>query len=168
MNFIRSSSLLIVLLLPVLLTALEERPNVVLIVCDDLNDFVTGYNGHPQAKTPNMAKLATTGVAFKRAYSNNPVCAPSRSSFLTGIYAHTSGNLFWGKWFENPVLNNSKTIMEHFRDNGYHVAGSGKLMHHLKKDVWSEYKYKADYGPFVFDALDGTLSWTYCKQVTIQ
>lgn len=131
--------------------ALQDHPNVVFIVCDDLNDFVTGYNGHPQAKTPHLASLAKTGVAFKHAYSNNPVCAPSRSSFLTGIYGHTSGNLFWNKWFENPVLSNSKTIMEHFRDNGYHVAGSGKLMHHHKRDVWSEFKYKADYGPFAFD-----------------
>ena len=147
-------------LLPVILSLLlltlegiasRDQPNVVFIVCDDLNDYVTGFYGHPQARTPHLEALAKTGVAFKHAYSNNPVCAPSRSSFLTGIYGHTSGNLFWGKWFENPVLSNSKTLMEHFRDNGYHVAGSGKLMHHLKRDVWSEYKYKADYGPFVFD-----------------
>jgi len=128
-----------------------RKPNVVLIVCDDLNDYVTGMAGHPQASTPHIARLAESGVAFKRAYSNNPICAPSRSSFLTGIYPHTSKNLFWDKWFENPVLKNSKTIMEHFGDNGYHVAGSGKLMHHHLASVWSEYKYKADYGPFVYD-----------------
>lgn len=130
------------------------KPNVVLIVCDDLNDYITGIPGqagHPQAKTPNVEKLAESGVAFRRAYSNNPVCAPSRASFLTGIYPHTSKNLFWDKWFNNPVLKNSKTIMEHFRDNGYHVAGSGKLMHHHKRDVWSEFKHNADYGPFVHD-----------------
>jgi arylsulfatase A-like enzyme len=80
---------------------------VVLIVCDDLNDYITGMGGHPQARTPNVEKLARSGVAFKRAYSNNPICAPSRSSFLTGIYPHTSGNLFWDKWFQNPVLKNS-------------------------------------------------------------
>lgn len=127
------------------------KPNVVLIVCDDLNDYVTGMDGHPQALTPHMQKLADSGVIFRRAYCNNPVCAPSRSSFLTGIYPHTSKNLFWNKWFENPVLKNSKTLMEHFRDNGYHVAGSGKLMHHHVAGVWSEFKHKADYGPFVFD-----------------
>ncbi len=129
----------------------KRKPNVVMIVCDDLNDYVTGMAGHPQASTPHIARLAESGVAFKRAYSNNPICAPSRSSFLTGIYPHTSKNLFWDKWFENPVLRNSKTIMEHFRDNGYHVAGSGKLMHHHLASVWSEYKHKADYGPFVYD-----------------
>jgi len=129
----------------------KRKPNVVMIVCDDLNDYVSPLAGHPQAKTPNIAKLARSGVAFKRAYSNNPICAPSRSSFLTGIYPHTSKNLFWGKWYKNPVLQNSKTIMEHFRDNGYHVAGSGKLMHHHLASVWSEFKHKADYGPFVYD-----------------
>jgi len=111
----------------------NRKPNVVLIVCDDLNDYVTGMGGHPQSMTPHLARLAQTGVAFKRAYSNNPVCAPSRASFLTGIYPHTSKNLFWDKWYENPILKNSKTIMEHFRDNGYHVAGSGKLMHHTRR-----------------------------------
>ncbi|NQU21912.1 MAG: sulfatase [Candidatus Nealsonbacteria bacterium] len=128
-----------------------EKPNVVLIVCDDLNDYITGMGGHPQAKTPNIEKLAQSGVAFRRAYSNSPICAPSRSSFLTGIYPHTSKNLFWDKWYENPVLKHSKTVMEHFRDNGYHVAGSGKLMHHHLGGVWSEFKHKADYGPFVFN-----------------
>lgn len=129
----------------------QDRPNVVLIVCDDLNDYVSGMDGHPQAATPSMAKLARTGVMFRRAYSNNPVCAPSRASFLTGIYPHTSGNLFFKKWFNNPVLKNSKTLMEHFRDNGYRVVGSGKLMHHLRKQNWTQFKHPADYGPFVYD-----------------
>ncbi|MEX0321765.1 MAG: sulfatase [Puniceicoccaceae bacterium] len=151
MKHILTGLLVSVILCSALFGNPSSRPNVVLIVCDDLNDFVSGMGGHPQAQTPNMAKLASSGVAFKRAYSNNPVCAPSRSSFLTGIYGHVSGNLFWGEWFKNPVLQNSKTIMEHFKDNGYHVAGSGKLMHHRKQEVWSEFKYKADYGPFVYD-----------------
>ena len=132
----------------------NRRPNVVLIVCDDLNDYVSGMAGHPQATTPNIAKLAASGVAFKRAYSNNPICAPSRSSFLTGIYPHTSKNLFWDKWHDNPVLKNSRSIMEHFGANGYHVAGSGKLMHHHLASVWDEFKHKADYGPFVYDGKD--------------
>ena len=64
----------------------KQKYNVLMIVCDDLNDYVHGFGGHPQAKTPNVAKLAKSGVSFIRAYSNNPVCAPSRASFLTGIY----------------------------------------------------------------------------------
>ncbi len=127
------------------------RPNVVLIVCDDLNDWVEPLGGHPQAHTPVLAGFAETAVTFTNAHSNNPVCAPSRSSFLTGIYPHTSGNLFWKKWFENPVLANSKTLMAHFRDNGYRVVGSGKLMHHARKNEWDEYPLAADYGPVAWD-----------------
>ena len=122
-----------------------------LIVCDDLNDYVEGFGGHPQARTPNMKRLADSGVSFHCAHSNHPVCAPSRSSFLTGIYGHTSGNLFWAKWFQNPVLKNSKTVMEFFRENGYQVVGSGKLMHHGRPSEWDEFKHPADYGPHVFD-----------------
>jgi arylsulfatase A-like enzyme len=129
----------------------RERPNVVLIVVDDLNDFVTGMGGHPQASTPHLRKLALSGVSFSHAYSNNPVCAPSRSSFLTGIYPHRSGNFYFDKWFNNEVLASSKTLMEYFRDNGYHVAGSGKLMHHLRREVWTEFAHPADYGPVVYD-----------------
>ncbi len=127
------------------------KPHVVLIVCDDLNDFVTGLGGHPQARTPHLARLARSGVAFERAYSNNPICAPSRASFLTGIYPHVSRNFSFDPWYENPVLKGSKTLMEHFRDNGYHVAGTGKLMHHHRASDWDEFAHKADYGPFVYD-----------------
>ena len=129
----------------------SDKPNVILIVCDDLNDYVDGMGGHPQARTPNMARLAQSGVSFHHAYSNNQVCAPSRASFLTGIYAQTSGNLFWGKWYQNPVLKNSHTLMEYFGKHGYHTVGTGKMMHHAQKDVWKEWKHNADYGPFVFD-----------------
>ncbi|MBK1876099.1 sulfatase [Pelagicoccus mobilis] len=129
----------------------RDKPNVVLIICDDLNDYVSGFGGHPQVQTPNLERFAKTGVSFSRAYSNYPVCAPSRSSFLTGIHARTSGNLHFDKWYENPVLSNSKTLMEHFRDNGYHVVGSGKVMHHFKRDVWDEFENETDYGPFVYD-----------------
>jgi arylsulfatase A-like enzyme len=127
------------------------RPNVVLIVCDDLNDWVEPLGGHPLAQTPSLAAFARTGVTFTCAHSNNPVCAPSRASFLTGIYPHTSGNLFWDKWYENPVLRGSKTIMGHFRDNGYRVVGSGKLMHHARKNEWDEFPHAADYGPLAWD-----------------
>ena len=127
--------------------AAPERPNVVMIVVDDLNDFVTGMGGHPQARTPHIERLAQSGVAFANAYSNNPVCAPSRSSLFTGIYPHTSGNYSFTPWHKYPVLRSSKTLMEHFRDNGYRTYGSGKLMHHHVRSVWDEFENRANYGP---------------------
>ena len=67
----------------------KDRPNVLLIVCDDLNDYVSGLNGHPQARTPHLERLAETGVSFTRAYSNYPICGASRASCITSIYPHT-------------------------------------------------------------------------------
>ena len=131
------------------------RPNVVMIVVDDLNDFVTGLGGHPQARTPHVERLAQSGVAFANAYSNNPVCAPSRSSLFTGIYPHTSGNYSFTPWHTYPVLRNSKTLMEHFRDNGYRTYGSGKLMHHHVRRVWDEFENRANYGPVAWDGKQG-------------
>ncbi|MBF0199233.1 MAG: sulfatase, partial [Planctomycetes bacterium] len=132
----------------------KQQPNVLLIVCDDLNDYISEPGAHPQAQTPNVSKFAESAVRFENAYSNNPVCAPSRASFLTGIYPQTSMNLFFGDWSKNPVLKNSKTMMAYFRDNGYHVLGTGKMMHHHVRGEWNEFKNKTDYGPFWFDGKD--------------
>ena len=63
-----------------------KKPNVLLIVCDDLNDYIETLGGHPQAKTPNITKLINSGVSFTQAHCNIPICNPSRASFATGIY----------------------------------------------------------------------------------
>ena len=54
-----------------------NKPNVVFIMCDDLNDYQGIFGGHPQAKTPNIDKLASSGIRFKNAQTNVPVCQPS-------------------------------------------------------------------------------------------
>ena len=128
-----------------------ERPNVILIMCDDLNDYVEGYGGHPQTKTPNMARLAGGGVTFTQAHCNAPICAPSRASLFTGIYPHHSGCYGFTKWDTYEVLKNSRTMMDHFRANGYRTLGTGKLMHHMVRQEWQIYGNRADYGPWAFD-----------------
>ncbi len=129
-----------------------ENPNVVFIIVDDLNDYQGIFGGHPQAKTPNIDKLAKSGVAFKNAHSNVPVCSPSRNSLFTGVYAHESGDFGWTKHFEQPTLKNNKTIMEYFSENGYYVAGSGKLLHINKKEYWDEWGVDINnYGPLAFN-----------------
>ena len=131
----------------------ETKPNIVLIMTDDLNDYNEDLMGHPQIISPNIKKLADSGVSFTNAYSNDPMCGPSRSSMITGVYPHNSSN-FWQKpWFNNDVLNNTKTIMEKFRENGYYVVGSGKILHHNKKELWSEFEHDADYGPVAYKGL---------------
>ena len=132
----------------------EKKPNVILIVCDDLNDYIEGLGGHPQAKTPNIERLSRSGVSFTQAHCTIPICAPSRSSFLTGLYPHTSCHFSFDRWDQNEVLQNSRTLMDHFRVNGYRTLGTGKLMHHLRRQEWVDYGNPADYGPFAFDGTE--------------
>lgn len=128
----------------------DSQPNIVLIMIDDLNDYPEEFNGHPQAITPNIKKLAQSGVSFQQAYSNNPMCGPSRASLMTGIYPHNSSNFWQKSWLKNKILFNTKTIMEKFKENGYNVIGSGKIMHVNKLDMWTEFEHAADYGPVAY------------------
>jgi len=127
-----------------------ERPNVIFIICDDLNDYIEGFGGHPDAVTPNMARLAKTGVRFTQAHCNIPICGPSRASLFTGVYPYNSGCYGFTKWDTYEVLKNSRTLMDHFRANGYRTLGTGKLMHHMVRQEWKQFGNRADYGPFAF------------------
>jgi arylsulfatase A-like enzyme len=131
---------------------IPERPNVVFIICDDLNDYSGTFSGHSQVKTPNIDRLAKSGVSFINAHSNAPVCSPSRNSLFTGVYPHKSKDFGWTKHFEQPVLKHNKTLMEYFAENGYHVAGSGKLLHVNRKEYWHEWGVDINnYGPLAFN-----------------
>ncbi len=61
-----------------------ERPNVLFIAVDDLNDWIGCLNGHPQALTPNMDRLAARGVLFANAHCTAPACNPSRAAVFSG------------------------------------------------------------------------------------
>ena len=128
-----------------------DRPNVLFIICDDLNDYIQGFGGHPQAKTPHMARLARSGVSFTQAHCNIPICGPSRASLFSGIYPHNSGCFGFTKWDGYEILKNSRTIMDHFRANGYQTLGTGKLMHQMVRNEWDAFGNPSDYGPFVYD-----------------
>jgi hypothetical protein len=60
-----------------------NRPNVLFIAVDDLNDWVGCLGGHPQTKTPNIDRLASRGVLFEQAYCSAPLCNPSRMATMT-------------------------------------------------------------------------------------
>ena len=136
------------------LSAVVKKPNVLLIVCDDLNDYVETLGGHPQTKTPHLRKLIESGVSFTQAHCNIPICNPSRASFATGIYPHTSQQFGFEDWDKNEILKNSRTMMAHFSANGYHTLGTGKVMHNRDHQEWDEYGHPSDYGPFLFDGKD--------------
>src|SRR5277367_6310571 len=69
----------------------DRRPNVLFIAVDDLNDWVGCLGGHPQAKTPNIDRLAARGTLFVNAHCQAPLCNPSRSSVMTGLRPSTTG-----------------------------------------------------------------------------
>ena len=142
-----SPKLLFPLLFLPFLSLGANRPNVVLIICDDLNDYVETLGGHPQAKTPNMKRLMDRGVSFTQAHCNIPICNPSRASLVFGLYPHTSQLYGFEKWQDNAIVKNSRTFMDHFRENGYHTLGTGKIMHSGEHKEWVEYGNDSDYSP---------------------
>lgn len=130
----------------------QSKPNVLFIIIDDLNDYEGTFGGHPQAKTPNIDKLAQSGVTFTNAHSNCPICSPSRNSLFTGVYPLQSKDFGWTKHFQQPVLKHNKTLFEYFGENGYYVMGSGKLLHINKKEYWDEWGVDINnYGPLAFN-----------------
>ena len=73
------------------LLAAEQRPNVLVILCDDLRWNALSCTGHPQLRTPNIDRLAAEGVLFENAFCTTSLCSPSRASILSGLYAHAHG-----------------------------------------------------------------------------
>lgn len=67
------------------------RPNIVVVLVDDMRWDEYGKAGHPYIKTPNIDRVATEGITFTNAFCSTPLCSPSRANFLTGQYAHTNG-----------------------------------------------------------------------------
>ena len=107
-----------------------KKPNVLLIAVDDLNDWIGCMGGHPQAKTPNMDRLAGRGVLFTNAHCQSPVCNPSRASLMTSLYPSTSGIYFLKPdLMQSPVSAKSKLMPQRFVDEGYYVTAAGKLFH---------------------------------------
>ena len=68
-----------------------ERPNVLLIAIDDLNDWVGCLNGHPDTRTPNIDRLASRGTLFSNAHCQAPICNPSRTSIMSGKRPSSTG-----------------------------------------------------------------------------
>ena len=101
-----------------------EPMNALVIMSDQHTRRMSGCYGHPQVKTPNLDRLAESGVRFDYGYSNNPICVPSRANFLTGRYVHETGN--WDNG--HPYIGDEAPSWGHRLGNaGHQVTAIGKL-----------------------------------------
>ena len=141
-----------------------DRPNVLFIAVDDLNDWLGCMEGHPNAKTPNMDKLASQGVLFTNAHCQAPLCGPSRASLMTGMRPSSTG--IYGMINDNRIRSDNEFtkdvifLPEYFKKHDYHTMGIGKLFHsHAPDGLFDESggRYKG-FGPlpekrFVWDGI---------------
>jgi len=108
----------------------SRQPDVLLIAIDDLNDWVGCMEGHPQALTPNIDRLAERGVLFTNAHCQAPVCWASRASFMSGKLPSTTGvYLLGGDFRASPALEDAKQLADVFNDAGYTTLTAGKIYH---------------------------------------
>lgn len=109
-----------------------EKPNVLFIAVDDLNDW-TGFAGHPDAITPNMDRLASEGVHFSRAYCAYPLCGPSRASLMSGVYfaeLNPSRTQPKDKEVQERIESLGSSLLHTYLGNhGYQTMAVGKILH---------------------------------------
>src|SRR4030095_4505079 len=124
---------LLSLLLTVALSAMSQRPagaarsarpNIVVILVDDLRWDELGIMGHPYIKTPNIDRIGKEGALFRNAFMTTPLCSPSRASFLTGHYAHTHGII--DNADRSPASHKLVTFPLLLHQSGYETAFIGK------------------------------------------
>lgn len=124
---------------PCLAAPRNQAPNILFIAVDDLNDWIGCLGGHPQSLTPNMDRLAASGVLFRNAYTAAPACNPSRSAIFTGKAPATSG-LYDNLQKLRDVMPKETLLPRHFSNHGYWSAGSGKILHYVIDPVsWDDY-----------------------------
>lgn len=105
------------------MSSAPTRPNIVLIMADQLAPHFTGAYGHPVVKTPNLDALAARGMRFDAAYCNSPLCAPSRASLMTGQLVSRHGA------YDNAAdfPSSTPTFAHYLRRAGYRTCLAGRM-----------------------------------------
>ena len=108
-----------------------DKPNILFIAIDDLNDWVSVFGGHPKAVTPHMDRLAQDGaMVFQNAHCAGSVCCPSRSAMLSGFMPSRSGVYSNSQNMLNaPLVQAYATLPEYFSKHGYSSLSMGKIFH---------------------------------------
>ncbi len=107
-----------------------EKPNILFIAIDDLNDWVGSLKGHPQVRTPNIDRLAARGTLFANAHCQSPLCNPSRTSVMTGLRPTTTGVYGLAPWFRNlDEFEDRVSLPQQLAANGYRTMSAGKIYH---------------------------------------
>lgn len=125
--FRRAGHVLAVLLLIIASLNAAERPNVLLLLVDDLKPAL-GCHGDKAAKTPNLDALAARGMRFDLAYCNQAVCAPSRFTLMLGSHSTSTGLYGLGNRLRQ-TLPNAVTMPQFFANHGYRTESLGKIFH---------------------------------------
>lgn len=121
-----------------------DRPNILFISLDDLNDWVGCLGGHPQSLTPNMDRLAKSGVLFTNAHAPAASCNPSRTAIFTGRAPNQTG-VYSNNQKMRGILPKDEIIPKVLSRQGYHSAGAGKLLHYfIDAPSWNDYFPEAE------------------------
>lgn len=145
----------------------QKQSNILMIAIDDLNDWVGVLRGHPQARTPNIDRLAAKGVLFANAHAQAPICNPSRASIMTSLYPASTGIYFnTGAIQESPAARKNIVMPRRFEREGFHVSGAGKLFGGPQDEKYIPY-YAGSFGGFgplpekKLSAFDGVRLWDW-------
>jgi len=120
----------------------QQKPNVLVIMCDQLNYKALSCYGGP-ISTPNIDRIANEGVKFNRAYATTPFCSPSRASIVTGLYPHQHGvvqNLGFSQ--KEGITIEDETTGKLLYENGYSTHQYGKW--HVESDSLNYLPYYTD------------------------
>lgn len=122
----------------------SERPNILWIVSEDNSPLIGAY-GDPFATTPNIDQLAREGVRYTNAFATVPVCAPSRSTLITGMYPSSVGTLHMRSYY--PVPDFVKFFPRYLREAGYYTTNNAKKDYNTvdQPQAWNESSRKATY-----------------------
>lgn len=119
------------------------KPNIIYFVADQMREDALHHAGCEASLTPNFDGLLEEGVSFANAYCQNPVCVPSRCSFLTGLYPHTTGHRTM-HFLQDP---DEPNFLRTMKNNGYEVVWIGR------NDVIPGDRPKTDYCDYYFDGI---------------